>query len=167
MKVLYLMFAALFSVLSSFVFMVTVKQKPPYKWGELPYAKNRFALYINRVLKKTKYLECRVDVFHFYAFLFFGLLSILLVTLTIIDFSLNQSITKHLGDIFLSFCLVGILLLPVIYEAFLVAWWAILEKDSPRVKKIREFNKVQGKKQKDDEQVSHHSDPPENGVDVD
>ena len=167
MKVLYLMFAALFSVLSSFVFMVTIKQKPPYKWGELPYAKNRFALYINRVLKKTKYLECRVDVFHFYAFLFFGLLSILLVTLTIIDFSLNQSITKHLGDIFLSFCLVGILLLPVIYEAFLAAWWAILEKDSPRVKKIREFNKAQGKKQKDDEQVFHHSDPSENGVDVD
>ena len=128
MKVSYLMFAALFSVLSSFVFMVTVKQKPPYKWGEWPYAKNKLASCINRMLKKTKYLECRVDVFHFYGFLFFGLLSILLVTLTIIDFSLNQSITKNLGDIFLSFCLVGILLLPVIYEAFLIAWWAILEK---------------------------------------
>lgn len=166
MKVLYLMFAALFSVLSSFVFMITVKQKPPYKWGEWPYAKNKLASCINRVLKKTKYLECRVDVFHFYGLLFFGLLSILLVTLTIIDFSLNQSITKNLGDIFLSFCLVGILLLPVIYEAFLIAWWAILEKDNPRAKKIRKFNEVQRREQTDDEQASCHSDPSENGADA-
>lgn len=130
------MFAALFSVLSSFVFMMTVKQKPPYKWGDWPYAKNRFALWINRVSKKTKHSEYRVDVFHFYGFIFFCFLFIVLVMLTIIDFSLNQSISQCLSKTTMRVCFWGVLLLPFIYKAFLVAWWTILDRDNPKVKKF-------------------------------
>lgn len=149
MRVLYLMFAALYSVLSSFAFMMTVKQKPPYKWGDWPYAKNRFALWINRVSKKTKHSEYRVDVFYFYGFIFFCFLFIVLVMLTIIDFSLNQSISQCLSKTTMRVCFWGVLLLPFIYKAFLVAWWTILDRDNPKVKKIRDFNELQKRRKKD------------------
>lgn len=160
MRVLYLMFAALFSVLSSFVFMMTVKQKPPYKWGDWPYAKNRFALWINRVSKKTKHSEYRVDVFHFYGFIFFCFLFIVFVTLTIIDFSLNQSISQCLSKTTMRVCFGVILFLSSIYEAFLVAWWTILDRDNPKVKKIRDFNELQ-KRRKEDAKGSNSLDSSE------
>lgn len=116
--------------------------------------------------KKTKYLECRVDKFHFFGFISSCLLFVVFIVLTIIDFSLNLSITQYLGEITLSFCLVGVLLLPVIYEAFLIAWWTTLDKDNPKVKKICKFNKIKKRGQKDDVQASCHSDSSENGTDA-
>lgn len=47
-----------------------------------------------------------------------------------------------------------------IYEAFLVAWWTMLDRDNPKVKKIRDFNELQ-KRRKEDAKGSNSSDSSE------
>ena len=53
-------------------------------------------------------------------------------------------------------CFGVISLLPFIYEAFLIAWWTILDRDNPKVKKIRDFNELE-KRRKEDAKGSNSS----------
>lgn len=161
MKLFYISLAALFSLLSSFALMIFVKQNPPSKWGDRPYAKKRFALWINHLFNKSSLFHVRVDWFHLCGMIFSGAVFLASVTSLIIDYMTEMAVSRFLGARGILFIVVGILFIPFLYEAFLVVWWAILDRKNPRIMKLREYERL-----KKGESVFRSSDSPHNGTDT-
>ena len=134
--------------------MVRIKQKPPEKWGDWPYSKSKFALWLNKSREKSRLLgQLRVDCFHFAGFIANFMVLIVSIILLAIDISTKQALYKSLGELPTIIIMIGILLAPILYEVFLAVWWSLASRDSPKnlqikkLKKIKKNNKKLKKKQ--------------------
>lgn len=137
--------SAAYSTIFSFAMMIMVKQRPPEKWGDRAYSKSRFALWTSkrRMLSKL-FGPIKIDIFRLVGTIISLILFIICCIALIIDTASNQIIYVFLGRLLTIIISLFILLVPLLYEAFLIIWWSIVNKNSPnnsRIKKLRRIKK--------------------------
>ena len=139
--------AAFYSMIFSFFMMISLKINPPEKWGEKPYVKTKMALRINILLRKSKYVwTSRINWFHYIAFISSTIIFFLSLCVTIVDLFSKQSIYHSIGIMYVVIIAITTLLVPILYEVFLITWWSIADKNSNRNISAKRIKKIQHNK---------------------
>ncbi len=135
--------ACLYGAIFSFTMMITVKQKPPEAWSDWCHSKSRFAKWLEKKLEHSRFLgPLLVDRFHLVGFMSFFSFFVVSAALFVVDFGTGLSITKFLGTTGIFIALLFFLLAPPFYEAFLVIWWSIADRNASRNQQIKQLKKI-------------------------
>ena len=136
---------------TSLFFCYSCRIKPPQRWGEKPYSNSKFANLFKKIFRDEK---LKIDKFHLYSFYFFSLLFFLSTVILVIDIIIDMKISEYLGIILVIILSMSVLVILLLYEAFLTIWWEVIrnkdkeDDDIVKLKKILKEKEIKNKNKK-------------------
>lgn len=138
-----ILLACVVASLTSLIAMLCTKTKPPVIFDNWIYSETHLARWLE---KKCHLKPVIIDKFHMAGFHAFVALTVISAIITFIDIFSNYVISNSIGFISMCVTFLAIIILPLLYESFIVIWWSILNynyarKNKNDIKKIKHIIK--------------------------